>query len=144
MIIFSIIVLAARLYAAAWDTAPPAEVAPAPVLVVHEALRAGVPPEAAFAVAWRESRFRWWRVSGAGCVGPMQVQPRYHCQSPDCGGTWGAVRAGVGVLAEYGHDRDGLRAYNCGRGGARRSPECGAGYADSVLRLVARLRGVTR
>ena len=143
MITLSTITLAARLYAATWDTAPPEEVAPAPVLVVHEALRAGVPPEAAFAVAWRESRFRD-RVSGAGCIGPMQVQPRYHCQSPDCGGTWGAIRAGVAVLAEYGHDRDGLRSYNCGRGGARSNPTCGAGYADSVLRLASHLRGINR
>ena len=112
-------------------------------VVATEAQRAGVGPALALAVGLLESRLR----SGARnecCVGPMQVHAGYHCGGGACD-TWAdQTRAGVGVLARYVRDaesvREALRHYNCGRRRAEYFPECGAGYAATVLRIWEGLR----
>lgn len=86
-------------------------------LIVEEALRFGVPPAFALAVAWQESGWRQNVVSWAGAVGVMQLLPAT--------GEWVGdamlgtavdihdlrhnVRAGVRLLAHYLHRYDGNR-----------------------------------
>jgi len=118
------------------------ECGPVGYVVATEAQRAGVDPALALAVGLLESRL----ISGSRnfcCSGPMHVHRSYHCDDGACE-TWaGQTRAGVGVLARYlGKAPDvyeALRWYNCGRRGALR-PECGAGYAATVIRIWEGLR----
>jgi hypothetical protein len=137
----STLLLAAQLWSAVAttrDTHPPDVVGAVPVMVVDAAQRAGVCPRLAIAVMWRESRGRPDGQSHC-CIGPMQVSPRYHCTTPDCGGLAGQITAGVDALhrytARYGL-RQGLRTYACG---ARRRDVCGGWYADQVLSLYTQL-----
>jgi soluble lytic murein transglycosylase-like protein len=71
----------------------------------------GVPVRLATVLAWSESRFRAGAVSTAGCVGPLQVAPRYWCPGgvPDgCD----LVMAGTMALREL-TDRFGLEGGLC-------------------------------
>jgi len=135
------LLLAARLWtaiAAVRDVHPPEVVGAVPVMVVQAAQRQGVCPRLALSVMWRESRGRPDGRSHC-CIGPMQVSPRWHCTTPDCGGLSGQIDAGVTALRRYTarHGlRQGLRTYACG---ARRRDVCGGWYADQVLSLHAHL-----
>lgn len=137
----STLLLAAQLWSAVADvrdTHPPDVVGAVPVMVVHAAQRAGVCPRLAIAVMWRESRGRPDGRSHC-CIGPMQVAPRWHCATPDCGGLSGQITAGVDALHRYTTRyglHAGLRTYACG---ARRRDVCGSWYADQVLDLYAQL-----
>jgi hypothetical protein len=126
------LIIASRLWTLTPDLPPLDEVGAAPVLVVDAALRAGVDPVWAWSVAWRESRFRWWRVSSGGALGPYQIKP-YQCEGP-CGPI-ALTYAGGRTLARYAPrpDFERTRNWKCGRAGARLDPECGVMFSRSVL-----------
>jgi hypothetical protein len=130
--VITALTLAARLWTLTPDLPSLDEVGAAPVLVVDAALRAGVDPVWAWSVAWRESRFRWWRVSRGGCVGPYQIK-LYHCPG-ECGPI-ALTYAGADTLARYAPEPsvEGMRSWNCGRAGARRDASCGASFGRSVV-----------
>jgi len=107
------------------------------------ALAYGVRDSLAVAVSAHESTFRPWAMSHVA-VGPMQVQPKYHCP------LWLGIRmcksraeftqSGVAHLAELlgrFDESTALASYNAGVRGARRG--LGVGYANRVRRIEGRL-----
>ncbi|MCP4741457.1 MAG: hypothetical protein GY871_04405 [Actinomycetales bacterium] len=53
-------------------------------MTVLGALRHGVAPEEAVATVYIESKMMCGEVSTAGCIGPAQISPRWHCDCPEC------------------------------------------------------------
>lgn len=146
------ITVAAELWMALHDVRRPprvdeveALIGATPVLVVFYAERHGVPISEAFALASHESNFRDWRVSRAGCIGTLQIQPRYYCKNRgDCDSLTQRIETGLTVWkrrrARTPTLREAARAYARGEGGARRNPRAGADYADAYLHIEAHLR----
>lgn len=81
-------------------------------------------------------------VSSAGCVGPMQVCPRWSIVSRDVLLDHSVNRLEGTRMLAYWHRRAhknwrrALAAYNCGNAGLR--GKCGKKYAAEVLRLADR------
>ena len=83
---------------------------------------------------------QWWARSSAGCIGVMQVCPRW--SHVPAAWLWHPQvnRAEGDRLLRYWLQRSGgdwklaLAGYRCGNGGLR--GRCGARYARAVLRLV--------
>lgn len=107
-----------------------------------------VDPELAAAVAFAESSLRCdVGMNHAGAIGLMQVKP----VAAEAVGMSGAdlfdcatnVEVGTkylaGMIERFGL-YNGLRAYNCGPTGARRNRDCGAAYADKILRVRDEIR----
>ena len=99
-----------------------------PRLVAEAAVRHGVDPALATAVAWQESRFQQSAVSPKGARGVMQLMPgtaRGLGVDPD--DLHGNIDGGVGYLAQqlrrFGDVRLALAAYNAG-------PEAVERYGD--------------
>lgn len=90
-----------------------------------------------------ESHGKWWLVSKSGCVGVMQICPKYSKEKraalfdPEVN-----RREGARMLA-YWMQRTGnnltraLAAYNCGNNGV--TGKCGVGYANHVISLARKL-----
>lgn len=96
-----------------------------------------MPPGLLEAVEHVESRGRWDVVSPSGCVGLLQVQPRY-ALAPRWALFLPSVNRAEGArMLAYWHRRArgdwalALAGYRCGNAGLR--GECGAGYARRVL-----------
>jgi len=149
--VFRSVVLAAEMWLALSDVRPPprmdevvSSIGATPVLVVYYANKHEVPVSEAFALASHESNFRDWRVSSAGCIGTLQIQPRYYCQDADCSTPAARIERGLEVWkrrrAQESTHFDAARAYARGRRGARSNPEAGAGYASAYLRIERHLR----
>lgn len=98
-------------------------------------------PAIVYAVEQVESGGRWW-VELGGCVGVMQINPRWskHTRAelfnPDLNRAEGERILKVWLKRSGGNWRRALAAYNCGNEGLR--GKCGGGYAATVLRLAAR------
>jgi hypothetical protein len=149
--LFRSIVTAAELWMALHDVRRPpsveevhARIGATPALVVFYAERHEVPISEAFALASHESNFRDWRVSSAGCIGTLQIQPRYYCREPGSCDTLAArIEQGLRVWkrrrSESSSVREAARAYARGASAARNNPSAGAAYADSFLRIERRL-----
>lgn len=100
------------------------------------------------AVTHAESRGAWFAVSRAGCVGVMQVQPRY-ALAPRWALFLPPVNRAEGArMLAYWHRRSrgnwsrALAGYRCGNAGLR--GECGAAYAQHVLALAKGYRRAQR
>ena len=99
-----------------------------------------MPALAAVAIAIEsvESGGRWW-VENGGCVGVMQVNPRWSIHSraalfdPNVNRQEGRRILDYWLKRSRGNLQKALAAYNCGNAGLR--GECGHGYARRVLRL---------
>lgn len=98
-----------------------------------------MPPGLLEAVEHVESRGRWDVVSPSGCVGIMQVQPRYALVPRWALFLPSVNRAEGARMLAYWHRRSGgdwaraLAGYRCGNAGLR--GECGDAYARRVLAL---------
>jgi hypothetical protein len=91
--------------------------------IVAEALHVGVKPEHAVSIARFESSFNPYVVSSAGCVGLMQVQPRYHCPNGSAR-RCDSLNAGMTVAYNYMHRYGpvlGLSAFRSGHRNMRSS-----------------------
>lgn len=101
-----------------------------------------VPEPIRAAVEYVECRGELDAVSPAGCLGPMQVCPRWSMVSREVLLNHEANRMeGTRMLAlwhrkAHGNWRRALAAYNCGNAGLK--GKCGKGYAAQVLRLARR------
>jgi len=118
--------------------------------VASQALRGGVDPALAVAVAWQESKFTNPPLSEWGCAGPMQVKVRYLC--PNASGVWSLTEAdgvlhgcnlvAAGVRALRYHvsrsqdDQDALCRYGWGR--------CDTDHRRRYVRETLRVRDVAR
>ena len=93
----------------------------------------------AIAVEQVESGGRWW-VENRGCVGVMQVNPRWsnHTRAdlldPEVNRQEGRRMLGYWLTRAHGEWHKALAGYNCGNAGLR--GECGQRYARRVWRLV--------
>ena len=96
----------------------------------------------AIAVEQVESGGRWW-VENRGCVGVMQVNPRWSIHTradlldPEVNRQEGRRMLGYWLTRAHGEWHKALAGYNCGNAGLR--GECGRGYANRVWRLVKQL-----
>lgn len=92
-----------------------------------------------YAVETVESGGRWWEESRSGCVGVMQVCPRWSLRSraelfdPTVNRVEGQRILEYWLKRARGNWHRALAGYNCGNAGLR--GECGGGYARRVLRL---------
>lgn len=96
------------------------------------------------AVEHFESRSQWWAVSRSGCVGVMQICPRWadvprnQLLIPEIN-----RREGIRLL-RYWHSKSHgdwwltLAGYRCGWSGLR--GKCGKTYANNVMRLARKIR----
>ena len=97
-----------------------------------------VPPAILKAVEQQESGGKWLIVSSGGCVGVMQILPRYSRvpRSLLFIGPINRLEGARHLMGWYrsarGDWRRALAAYNCGYAGL--GGKCGTGYAASVLR----------
>jgi len=94
------------------------------------------------AVEHIESRGAWTAKSSAGCIGVMQVCPRFSPVKPNWLLWIPVINRAAGAHAlSYWHKRAhgnwslALAAYNCGNAGLR--GRCGRGYARRVLSIAA-------
>lgn len=96
----------------------------------------------AVAVEQVESGGRWW-VENGGCVGVMQVNPRWSIYrraalfDPNVNRQEGRRILDYWLKRSRGDLQKALAAYNCGNAGLR--DKCGQGYAQRVLRLAKTL-----
>ena len=97
----------------------------------------------AVAVEQVESRGQWWVVSGAGCVGVMQICPRWTTRTraelldPEVNRAEGRRQLGNWYTKAHHNWHRALAAYNCGTVGLK--GECGHSYAVKVLALAKTL-----
>ena len=118
------------------------------MVTAYLAAMAMLPPGLLEAVEHVESRGRWDAVSSSGCVGVMQVQPRY-ALAPRWALFLPSINRAEGArMLAYWHRRSGgdwpraLAGYRCGNAGLR--GECGAAYAQHVLALAKGYRRAQR
>lgn len=96
-----------------------------------------------YAIEQVESGGRWW-VQNGGCVGVMQVNPRWSVLTraqlldPNANRAEGERLLKVWLKQSGGNLRRALAAYNCGNNGLK--GKCGGGYAAHVLSKVAEYR----
>lgn len=97
-----------------------------------------VPEQVRQAVEYTESKGQWDAVSSAGCIGVMQICPRWSripkslLYVPVLNRLEGAKHLHYWYRKARGNWAFALAAYNCGWGGLQGS--CGRGYAHVVLR----------
>lgn len=100
------------------------------------------------AVEQLESGGRWWAVSRSGCVGVMQICPRWvdvprdQLLIPEVN-----RREGIKLLRYWHSKAHGdwwatLAGYRCGWKGLR--GQCGKTYANKVMSLARKMRRVTK
>lgn len=113
-----------------------------PDIVEREAKINDIAPELIHAIIKVESHGNPLAVSKKGARGIMQVMPE-HCAyfSLNDGDLFDAeinIMAGTRLLREelnrFGNEYDALRAYNCGSPKAKKHKNCGAQYAEKVMR----------
>lgn len=118
------------------------------MVTAYLAAMAMLPAGLLAAIEQVESRGRWDVVSSSGCVGVMQVQPRYTL-APRWALFLPSINRAEGArMLAYWHRRSGgnwsraLAGYRCGNAGLR--GECGAAYAQHVLALAKGYRRAQR
>lgn len=105
-----------------------------------------VPAEVRMAVEHVESRGEWSAVSPAGCIGLMQICPRWSAVPgpllfvPQINRVAGAKALHYWLKRAGGRWPRALAAYNCGNRGLQ--GRCGRGYARTVLRHAQELKAM--
>lgn len=98
----------------------------------------------AIAVEQVESEGQWWVESKAGCVGLMQVCPKWSTRTraelfdPAVNRAEGQRMLEYWLTRSHQNWRRALASYNCGNAGLR--GKCGKGYARKVLRVAKELQ----
>ena len=107
--------------------------------LVAESQSAGIAPALVTSLAWHEARLLPDRTSSKGAKGPLQVIPKFWCESEPCD----YIKAGLKALKHYlGKEADERRAicrYNAGR-----CIPSAWDWSGKVMRLTEKVREITR